>query len=156
MFLKASGESFASITGMHTHFLFCLVYQYCIFWWSYYLLEYHFYSVVLNHFCDSWSKIDGLFYFARSGNTKIISSENKIILTRPSLVVTYSSRQLIMLFYDFCKTVAVETPSKKILCLFLSKVLGSTSSTKSSFEQELMTCYVVLIVTLNSSYATLL
>ena len=28
MFLKASGESFLSITGIHTHFLFCLVYQY--------------------------------------------------------------------------------------------------------------------------------
>ena len=28
MFVKASGENFLSGTGMHTHFLFCLVYQY--------------------------------------------------------------------------------------------------------------------------------
>ena len=80
--------NFLSITGMHT--LSVLVYQYCIFWWSYYLLESKFYFVVLNHFCDSWLKIDGLFYFAKSGNTKIISSEIKIILTRPTLVLTYS------------------------------------------------------------------
>ena len=141
MFLKASGENFLSITGMHTHFLFCLVHQYgrlgyggakqvtgnfilyaknegthnetihiFIFplerkskigdsaiisslpftpetkissgslyptllnlphptllhiWWSYYLLESKFYFAVLNHFCDSWLKIDGLFYFAK-------------------------------------------------------------------------------------------
>ena len=28
MFLKASGKNFLSITGMHAHFLFFLVYQY--------------------------------------------------------------------------------------------------------------------------------
>ena len=65
----------------------CPTLPYCIF----YLLESKFYFVVLNHFCDSWLKIDGLCYFAKSGNIKVTSSENIIILTRPSLVLlTYS------------------------------------------------------------------
>ena len=69
------------------HTQFAPPYPYCIF----YLSESKFYFVVLNHFCDSWLKIDGLFYFAKSGNTKVTSSENRIILTRPSLVLlTYS------------------------------------------------------------------
>ena len=62
------------------------------------MLEYKFYVVVLNHFCDSWLKIDGLFYFVKSVNTKVTSSESIIILTRPSLVLTCS-----ILFYDFAK-----------------------------------------------------
>ena len=91
VFLKASSENFLVFTGMHTlSVLPSVVYQNCIFWWSYYLLESKFYFVVLNHFCESWWKIEGLFYFAKSGNKKIISSENIIILTRPTLVLTHS------------------------------------------------------------------
>ena len=49
-----------------------------------------FYFVVLNQFCHSLLKIDGLFYFVKSGNTKIISSENKVTLTKHSLVLNSS------------------------------------------------------------------
>ena len=55
-----------------------------------YLLKSKFYFIVLNHFCDSWLKIDGLLYFAKSGNTKVTSSDKIIILTRHSLVLMYS------------------------------------------------------------------
>ena len=67
------------------------------------LLESKFYFVVLNHFCESWLKIDGLFYFVKSGNTKIISSETKKITSQTYLGVDLFSRQLTMLFYDFAK-----------------------------------------------------
>ena len=109
------------ITGMHTHCLFCLVYQYCIFWWSYYLLESKFYFVVLNHFCDSWLKIDDLLYFAKSKNTKIISSENKIILTRPSLVLTYSQDNRLC-YFMILRNSSCRNSKQKHCEFFISKV----------------------------------
>ena len=55
-----------------------------------------FYFVVLNQFCDSLLKIRmACSTFVKSGNTEIISSENKITLTMPSLF----SRQLITVCY---------------------------------------------------------
>ena len=90
MFLKASGESFLSITGMHTHFRSILFINIAYSSGVNTCWNPDFYSVVLNHFCDSWSKIDSLFYFVKSANIKITSSENKITVTRPSLVLTYS------------------------------------------------------------------
>ena len=59
---------------------------------------------------------DGLFYFVKLRTTRIISSENKIRLTRPSLVLTYSrDNWLQYAILWFCKTVEAETLSKMIL-----------------------------------------
>ena len=90
MFLKASGENFLSITGMHIHFRSVLFINIAYSGGVNTCWNPNFYFVVLNQFCDSWLKnSDGLFCFVKSGNTKIVSSENKT-LTSPSLVLTYS------------------------------------------------------------------
>ena len=78
-----------SINYSHAHSFCSILFINIAYSGGYYLLESKFYFVVLNNFCESRLKIDGLFYFAKPGSTKIISSESKIMLTRPTLVLTY-------------------------------------------------------------------
>ena len=120
MFFKASGENFLSITGMHTHFHSVLFINIAYSGGVNTCWNPNFGEFLL---CCSKSILwllvensDGLFYFVKSGNTKIISSENKITLTRPSLLLTYSRDNWLQYAILWnCKTVEAETLSKMIL-----------------------------------------
>ena len=79
------------------------------------------YFVVLNHFCEPWLKIEGLLYFTKSGNTKIFSSGNKIILTRPTLVFNYSQNNRLRYFMMFQNS-SSQNSRQKDCKFFISKV----------------------------------
>ena len=68
---------------------------------------------------DSCLKTAGLFYFSKSGNSKINLFENEMTLARPPMVLSTHTNDYAI--SQYCKRVQAQTVGEKLVCRFCDK-----------------------------------